>query len=526
MGKRILVADPVAEEGIDVLKPHAEVDVKTGLKPEELLSIIGEYDGLVVRSETKVTEKVIEAGKRLQVIGRAGVGVDNIDVESATRRGIVVVYAPTGNTISAAEHTIALMLSMARNIPQASALLKAGQWKRSEFTGVEVRNKTLGIIGLGRVGSEVARRAKGLDMKVIGFDPYVSPEHAQNIGVEIVSLEDLLKKSDFVAVHTPMTSATRGLIGRKELALVKPTTRFINCARGGIIDEEALYEAIEAGRVAGAAIDVFTKEPACDNILCKSDKVVVTPHLGASTEEAQTNVSIDVAEEILAVLQAKPVRYAVNMPLIAVETRSVLAPFLDVATQVGGLATQLAEGQVSTIVIRYEGEIANYDTAVLKAAVIGALLAPISEERVNLINASLIAASRGLKVTEQKGPAGENYANLITVEIGASKGTATVGGTHLRGEVHIVRVNEYWMDLMPTGGYWLFIDHRDRPGLIGSVGMVTGKADINISSMQVSRLKPRGQALMVLGLDEPVNNEQIEGILAIPDVYKAKVVKF
>ncbi|MFH1487198.1 MAG: phosphoglycerate dehydrogenase, partial [Chloroflexota bacterium] len=431
-----------------------------------------------------------------------------------------------GNTISAAEHTVALMLAMSRNIPQASAALKAGLWKRSEFTGIEVRNKTLGVIGLGRVGSEVARRAKGLEMKVIGFDPFVSPEYASNIGVELVSMDDLLSKSDFIAVHTPLTSATKGLIGQKELAKVKPTVRLINCARGGVIDEEALYEAVEQGRVAAAAIDVFTKEPACDNILCKSDKIVVTPHLGASTAEAQTNVAVDVAEEMLAVLQGKPVRYSVNLPLISPETRAFLTPFIEVATSVGELATQLREGPVSSITIGYDGDIANYDTSALKAAIIGALLAPISEERVNLVNAGVIAASRGLRVTEQKGPAGENFTNLITEEVGTSEGSTVVSGTLLRGEVHIVRINDYWIDLIPSAGYWLFIDHRDRPGLIGSVGMVTGSVDINISSMQVGRLKARGPALMVLGLDEALGSEQIAQILAIPDVYTAKVVKF
>lgn len=522
---KVLVADPIAAEGIELLRAYAEVDVKLKLPPEALLAIIGDYEALVVRSETQVSAPVIEAGKRLQVIGRAGVGVDNIDVEAATSRGIVVVNAPAGNTISAAEHTIALLLSLARHIPQANALLKSGVWRRADFMGIEVRGKTLGVVGLGNVGSEVARRARGLEIEVVGYDPYISPDYARNLRVELVTFEELLQRSDFITLHLPLTSATTKLIGAKELALVKPTVRIINCARGGLVDEEALFEAIEEGRVAGAAVDVFSVEPASDSILFGSDRIIVTPHLAASTSEAQVTVARDIAEQVIAVLQGQPARYAVNAPLIPWETVSVLAPFMQVGSAVGRLTSQLLEGQMSSIMISYDGEIADYDTAALKAAVIGGLLEMISEERVNIVNANLIAAQRGLKVIEQKRSTCENYTSLLTLEVTASSGTTTVAGTVLRGEPHIVRVNSYWMDMVPTGGYFLFADHRDRPGLIGSVGMVTGSADINISSMQVSRLKPRGQALMILGLDEPLSEEQRQQILAIPDVYTANVVK-
>ena len=523
--KKVLVADPIAEEGIEALRLYADVDVRLKMSRDELIAAIGDYDALVVRSEARVTPDVIEAGRKLQVIGRAGVGVDNIDVEAATRRGIVVVNAPAGNTISAAEHTVALMLSLSRNIPQANAILKSGEWRRSEFMGIEVRNKTLGIIGLGNVGSEVARRAKGLEMRLIAHDPFVSVDYARTLGVELVSMEELLAESDFITLHTPLSAATKGLIGAAELATVKPTVRFINCARGGIIDEEALFAAVEEGRVAGAAIDVFAEEPARQNILFGSDRIIVTPHLAASTAEAQTTVALDVAEQVVAVLKGQPARYAVNAPLILPETLAVVAPFMGVAREVGLLLSQLAEGQMSAINIRYEGEIAHYDTAALKAAVIGGLLESISEERVNIVNAHIIAHSRGLNITEQKDPLCENYGNLITTEVATSAGVTTVAGTVMRGEPHIVRIDDYWIDAVPSGGYFIFSDHRDRPGLIGTVGTILGNADINISSMQVSRMEARGRALMVLGLDEPIGEEQRRELLAIPDIYSIKMVK-
>ena len=525
MSWKILVADSIADEGVDILRSQADVDVKTGLKPEELAGIIGEYDALVVRSATRAPADIIEAGNKLQVIGRAGIGVDNIDLDAATKRGIVVVNAPAGNVRSAAEHTVALLMAMARHVPQACAKLRMGEWDKKAYTGTELHGKTLGIVGLGRVAEQVTRMVKGFEMKLIACDPFVSEERAQLLGVELVSLEDLLKRSDFVTVHVPMTASTKGIIGKKELKLVKPSVRFINTARGGIIDEEALYKAIEEGRVAGAAIDVFTKEPATDNILLQSDKVIVTPHLGASTAEAQTTVAVDVAEEVLGVLSGRPARYAVNLPLMAPETASVLSPFLPVATGVGKLCAQLVDGRASAIAIRYEGEIAGYDTAVLMAAVVGGLLESVTEERVNLVNASIIAKNRGLKVVEQKTAKCENYANLISVEVSTDSGKTTVAGTLLRGESHIVRVDSYWIDIAATGGHWLFSDHLDRPGLIGAVGMVTGNADVNISSMQVGRLEPRGRALMVLCVDREIGEDVRQQLLDIPGVYTVKVVK-
>ncbi|MFC1902591.1 phosphoglycerate dehydrogenase [Chloroflexota bacterium] len=522
---KVLVADPISEAGIDILRSCAEVDIKTGLEPEEITPIIGNYEALVVRSQTQVTAKVIEAGKKLQVIARAGVGIDNIDVNEATRRGIIVVNAPTGNTISAAEHTIALMLALARHIPQANTTLKSGAWQRSKFMGTEVKDKTLGIIGLGNVGSEVARRALGLEMKLIAYDPFISTEHARNLQVELVSLEQLLKESDFITLHIPQTSSTKGLLNTKRLAWVKPTVRIINCARGGLIDEKALAKALKEGRVAGAAIDVFSIEPTTKSVLFECDNIIVTPHLGASTTEAQAMAATDVAKQIVDIFKGRPARYAVNAPFIPAETMSFLAPFMKVASTLGRLASQLAEGQMNAIQIQYEGEISNYDTNALKAAILGGLLEEISEERVNLVNANIIAARRGLTVTEQKEAACGNYASLITVEATTSAGVTTAAGTVLHGESHVVRVNNYWLDIVPTGGYFLFCDHMDRPGLIGAVGKITGDADINISAMHLSRLKARGQALMILALDEPLPEEQQQQLLSLPDVYSAKLVK-
>jgi D-3-phosphoglycerate dehydrogenase len=522
---KVLIADPVWEEGVDILRSYAEVDIRPDLKPAELISIIGDYEALVVRSQTQVSADVIEAGKKLQVIGRAGVGVDNIDVEEATRRGIVVVSAPTSNTTSTAEHTIALVLALARHIPQANTVLKSGAWRRNDFVGTEVRNKTIGIIGLGNVGSEVARRARGLEMKAITYDPFISADHARNLQVEMVPLKQLLRESDFVTLHVPLTAATKGIIGAKELAQVKPTVRIINTARGGLIDETALVKAIREKRVAGAAFDVFSTEPLTSSILFEEDNIIVTPHLGASTTEAQALVARDIAEQVVAIFKGQPARYAVNAPLISAETLSVLAPFIEAASTAGKLVNQLAKGHMSSIQIKCAGEICSYDTNILKAAVLGGLLEGISEERVNLINANIVATRRGLTVVEQKETTSENYASLITVEATTNSGVTTVATTVMRGETHIVRVNDYWIDIVPNGGYFLFNDHVDRPGFIGAVGKITGDANINISYMHVGRLKPRGQALMILALDEPLPEEQQQQILAIPGVDTVTLVK-
>jgi D-3-phosphoglycerate dehydrogenase len=523
---KILVSDPIATEGIELLRTQGEVDVKLRLDPQELISIIGEYDALVVRSETKATAEVIEAGVKLQVIGRAGVGVDNIDLEAATRKGIAVVNAPTGNTIAAAEHTIALMLALARNIPRANESLRRGEWTRSIFIGVEVRNKVLGVIGLGKVGAEVARRAVAFHMRVLGSDPFVSQEQAAFLGVELASLAQIYQESDFITLHTPLTESTRGLIGEKEIATMKPTVRILNVARGELVDEAALYKAIEEERIGGAALDVFSKEPPEPNPAFQSDRVIVTPHLGASTQEAQAEVAREAAEQVIAVLRGQSARYTVNAPFVLPETQAILAPYIDVASNTGKLASQLVDGQLRAINLRYEGEIAGYDTNLLKAACLVGLLGPVSEERVNLVNANLLATQRKLRITEQKGPAAEQFGSLITVELETTDGKTVVSGAHVRGQTHIVRVNDYWIDIVPTGGYLMFTDHQDRPGTIGAVGDVTGKHDINIGFMEVGRLEPRGLATMILGLDDPLPEQALEEIKAMPNIARVRVVQF
>ena len=523
---RILVSDPIDPQGIEMLRAVGEVDVKLGLDPKDLLSIIGEYDALVVRSETKATAEVIEASHKLQVIGRAGVGVDNIDLEAATQKGIAVVNAPTGNTIAAAEHTIALMMALARNIPQANESLRGGEWRRSAFMGIEVRNKVLGIIGLGKVGTEVAKRAGGLQMQLFAYDPFVSPEQARLLGIEMVELERIFRESDFICLHTPLTDATRGLINDERIAMMKPTARVLNAARGELVDEAALFRAVEEGRIAGAALDVFSQEPLPkDNPLLKNSKIIVTPHLGASTEEAQAEVAKEVAEQVISVLQGQSARYTVNAPFVLPESQAILAPYIEAASYAGKLASQLSDGQLRSINLRYEGEIAGYDTNILKAACLMGILGPISEERVNLVNANLIASQRELRITEQKGPATEQYGSLVTVEMETSSGKTAVSATYVRGETHIVKIDAYWIDIVATGGYMMFTDHQDRPGMIGAVGTITGKHDINIGFMEVGRLEPRGRATMILGLDDPMPEPVLNEIRALSNVYQVKVVQ-
>ena len=522
---KILICDPIAPEGVELLKAQADVDIKRGLKTEELVEILGEYDALIVRSETKVTPEVVRAGKKLQVIARAGIGVDNIDLDAATTMGIAVVNAPTGNTVAAAEHTLALMLALARNVPQAHETMKHGKWDRGAFVGIEVSNKTLGIIGLGRVGSEVARRAQAFAMRLLAYDPFVSPDYGRILGVELVTMERLLLESDFVTVHTPLTEHTHHVIGVPELAVIKPGVRIINVARGELIDEDALVAALNSGKVAGAALDVFAHEPPGESALVKHPRVVVTPHLGASTQEAQTEVAIEAAQQVLAVLRGEPARNTVNAPFLPPEVHAVVAPYLPVASLVGKLLTHLTDGQVVGVNIGYEGEIAQHDTAMLKSAALAGLLAPVSSERVNLINAPLLAQERGLKVTETKSVVAEEYGNLITVTLDTTSGGFTLAGTSMRNEVHIVRINDYWLDMAPSVPYLLFVEQQDRPGSVGAVGTICGKNDINISFMQVGRMSPRGGAMMVIGLDDPMPPSVLEEIRAMGFIDSARLVR-
>ena len=525
---RILIADPVAPEGIELLRSVGDVDVKTGQQPDSLVASIENYDALVVRSETKVTRAIIEAGTRLQVIGRAGVGVDNIDLEAATERGVIVVNAPQGNTIAAAEHTIALLMALARHIPQADASMRGGNWDRKTYVGTEVRGKTLGVIGLGPIGSEVARRGLGLDMRVLAHDPYVAEERIRSLGAETADFEGLIATSDFISVHVPMTASTKGMLGSEQFARMKDGVRILNVARGGIIDEAALAAAVQAGKVAGAAIDVYTAEPVVvDNPLLGDPRIITTPHLGASTAEAQERVAVDVAEQIVDVLSGRPARYAVNAPMLAPETLKVVGPYMAVGELVGLVATQLVTGKLKSIELDYSGEIAEYDVTPLKASVIRGLLKPISEETVNIVNANLVAQARGWDIAERLSTSHEVFNNLINLKVITTDEEVTVGGTVEHGQAHIVLLNGLDIDLMPERGTTLLAcDNEDRPGMIGRVGTLLGEFDINIQSMQVGRRGRRGRALMLIAVDESPAPEQLEAIEAIDGIHNVRLVRF
>ena len=524
---KVLVADPLHEAGISLLgqQPDVVVEVRLGMSPSELIEAVADADALIVRSEAKVTGDVLRAGERLQVVGRAGVGVDNIDLDAATRQGVAVVNAPTGNSVAAAEHTIAILLSLARKIPQADASLKRGEWSRSGFMGVEVGGKTLGIIGLGRVGSEVARRARGLDMRVLGYDPFVTPERAGRMGVEPASLGQLLEESDFLTVHTPLTDATQSLLGTKELARMKPGVFLINVARGGLIDEAALLRALDEDRIAGAALDVFSQEPPIDYTLARHPKVVGTPHLGASTVEAQAGVATEVVEQVLAVMHGQAASNTVNAAFVAPEAHELVAPYLAVASDVSKIAIQLADGQLGGIMLTYRGEIAQEETGILKAAALVGLLQPVTDERVNLVNATLLAEQRGLEATEVRDPTPQEYLNQVTVRLATTGGPVIVSGTHVRGRTHLLRIRDFFLDTTVDSPYLLFVENVDHPGVIGALGTATGRHDINISFMDVGRVAPRGHAMMIVGIDEAVPDEVMVELRAIPGVISVRLVR-
>ncbi|MGH7904343.1 MAG: phosphoglycerate dehydrogenase [Candidatus Dormibacteraceae bacterium] len=517
---RILVSDPLAEDGLARLREFGDVEARSKLPHEELVALVPAFDALVVRSETKVTAAVLEAGGRLRVVGRAGVGVDNIDVVEATRRGILVVNAPRGNTIAAAEHSIALLLALARWLPQADASLRRGEWTRSRFIGVEIRGKTLGIVGLGNIGAEVARRAQGMDMDVIAYDPVVASERAEQLKVELVSREDLMRRSDFISVHAPLVEGTRNLIGEPELGLAKPTARLVNAARGGIVNESALYDALSSGRLAAAAADVFEKEPATGNPLLSLPNFVGTPHIAASTAEAQNSVARDVAEEVGAVLLGEMPRYAVNAPTLPPEELSFLRPFAELCERLASLHVQLHGGRVLSLELACEGEIAEHDVTLLTAGAIKGLVGPFTEERINAVNARLVAANRGLKLIERRDPEAGDYPNLVTVRMDGFE----LAGTVLRGEPRVTRIEDFRVDLVPAGRY-LVSRHADLPGVVGRFGTVLGEADINIASMQVGRDAPRGRAMMILAVDEAVPEKVLERLRAIPGMADLRYVE-
>ena len=521
---KVLVTDEIAQDGIDLLSTEAEVDVHLRPSPDELLTLIKGHEAIVVRSGTKVTAEVIAAGDELQVIGRAGSGVDNIDLDAATQRGIVVVNAPTGNTLSAAEHAIALMLAMARQLPEAYTSLRSGSWERQKFIGVELRGKTLGLLGLGQVGMEVARRTRGMEMRVIAHDPYVAQERAQSLGVELLSQDEVLAQSDFISLHMRVTPETRDMIDDEQIAKMKRGARIINTARGELIDDAALLRALDSGQLAGAALDVFREEPPGENPLLSHDKVIVTPHLGALTEEAQERAAMDVAEQVLAVLRGEPARYAVNAPLVSEETMKVLRPFFEVAERIASIATQISDGQLKAIEIEYQGEIANHDTTPLKAAAIKGLLAPVSEENVTVVNANLIAEQRGLRITERSSPA-EEYTNLLTIKLETDVGVTTIAGSVFHDSTHIERVNDFWVDIPLDSKYLLICQNQDRPGMVGAVGAFIGEQDINISFMRLGREEVRGNALMVMGLDDEISPELLRKLESIPGLHAARLAK-
>ena len=528
----ILVADPIASEGMALLRGFADVDERPGLSAAELTAAIPAYDALVVRSETRVTAEVIAAGARLRVIARAGVGVDNIAVEAATRRGVIVVNSPTGNIAAAAEHTVALLFALARHIPDATASLREGRWERSRFVGAEIRGKTLGIIGLGKVGAEVARRAGegGLGMRLLATDPYASPETARALNVEMVALEELLAQSDFVTIHTALTGGTRGLIGADELALMKPAARIINCARGGIVDEAALLTALESGALAGAALDVYSQEPPTDNptirALIAHPHLIATPHLGASTEEAQISVAVDVVEQVEEILRGGAARAAVNAPMILPEAMRQLQPWMALVEKLGRLYTQLHPGPLRRAELSVSGEIASYDTRPLSAALVKGLLESVSEAHVNLVNAPIVARDWGLELVDSRTTAQEQYANLVTIRVtadGPETPASILSATITWGTERVVRVDRYATDFVPRG-HILFARNLDRPGMVGRVGTILGEAGVNISHMDVGPVasltgsharnagQAGGEALMILSLDGPVPDDALERI--------------
>ncbi len=520
---KVLVSDSLSEKGIEILEKGAEVDVRTGMSPEELKACIGEYDALVVRSQTQVTEDVIKAAENLKIIGRAGVGVDNIDVEAATQRGIIVINAPEGNMISAAEHTIAMMMAISRNIPQANQSMRAGKWDRKLFMGVEVRGKTLGVVGLGRIGTEVAKRAQGMEMNIMAYDPFISEERAADLGVKLTTVEDIVLNADYITVHTPLTKDTRDLIDREEFEKAKPGVRIINCARGGIINEKALAEAVASGKVAAAAIDVFTSEPPTGSPLLEQDNIIVTPHLGASTKEAQVNVAVDVAEQIINFNQGLPVKNAINMPYVKQEIMKVLQPYLPLAEKIGKLAAQLMEEKYERIEVSYSGEIADWDTGPVTVAALKGLLEFAMGSSVNYVNAPVIAKERKIKVVESKSKTTESYSNLIMVNIFNNGKVKTVGGTMVGTNPRIVQIDEFSIDVLPLG-HMIIALHEDHPNIIGPCCMLLGKHDINIAGMQVGRIKAGGTAIMALNVDSEVNEEILNEIRAVKGILNAKMV--
>lgn len=523
MTYKVLITDPLSEAGIQPLKDADHLDVKmvTDLSHGELLEEISDAHALLVRSQTDVTREVIEHGKELKVIGRAGVGVDNIDLDAATEHGVVVVNAPNSNVNSAAEHAMAMLMSLARKIPQAYLSLKNGEWDRSGHIGVEVREKKLGVIGLGRIGTEVAYRAKGQRMNVIGFDPFFSEKKAKSMGIEFGSLEEVLEQSDFITVHTPLMKDTKHLISTDEFKIMKDDAYLINCARGGIVDEAALYEALVEEEIAGAALDVFEEEPATDNKLLELDQVIATPHLGGSTIEAQESVAVVVSHDVVGLLSGELAKHPVNIPSLPMEVLQKIEPYFELAEKLGQFLSKLEPTVIDEVHISYAGVLNEIDTTPITRSVVKGLLMQHLGNRINNINATYLASKRDIVIHQHKTAKTNGFTNLMTVKVTTKGKTHEVAGTLLSGlGPRLVRFDNYVTDVDPKG-HMLFIKHRDQPGAIGQVGTALAKEKVNIATMQVARKEEGGDAIMILRVDKPVQEETLERIEGVKDIYKA-----
>ncbi len=523
---KVLVSDNLSPLGVDVLKKAGlTVDVKTGMKPEELIACIGEYHGLVIRSATKVTAEVIKAAGNLKVIGRAGSGLDNVDRTAASAKGIVVMNTPGGNTVTTAEHAFALLISLCRNVPQATASMKAGNWEKKKFMGVELFNKTLGVIGLGAIGAQLAKKAQGFEMNVIAYDPFLSDEKAVALGVQKVDLPEVYRRADFISIHTPKTPETTGLISRDTIAQMKDGVRIINCARGGLVNESDLHEALVSGKVAGAALDVFEVEPPPkDHPLLSHPNVICTPHLGASTEEAQVNVAVAVAEQIVDYLVHGTIRNAVNFPSIPADQVSRLQPYLALGERLGAFAAQIFDGGAQSIDIEYMGVASEVQTAPVTIAVLKGFLTPILEDTVNFVNAPFIAKERGVAVNETIKPDAGDYRGLIALNVSSGDKKMHIAGTLFsRQSSRVVAIDNYPLDIVPEGEI-LFILNNDKPGVIGSIGTTLAKHKINIARMHFGRESAGGTAISAVNVDTSPSPEVLEEIRALPNILSVKQV--
>jgi D-3-phosphoglycerate dehydrogenase / 2-oxoglutarate reductase len=524
---KILVADAISERGVAELQEGGllDVTVKTGLKEDALLEIIGEYAGLVVRSATKATAKLIEAAPNLRVIGRAGVGVDNVDVEAATKRGVIVMNTPGGNTISTAEHAFSLMVSLARNIPQADASVKASKWDRKSYEGVELYGKTLAILGMGRIGTEFARRAIAFGMRVLAYDPYLSASRARTLQVELVErLDEIIPQADFITLHMPLTSETKHMISRERLAKAKKELRIVNCARGGLIDEEALYDALKTKRIAGAALDVFEVEPPpADYPLRELPNVVFTPHLGASTAEAQENVGIEVAQQIRAALLSGEIRNAVNMPSVDAKTMALLGPHIALGEKLGFFLSQLSGKRCESLNINFHGKAYESDRTPITRAVLLGFLRQAGGGEVNVVNAPAFAANLGIKITESAESTGTEFSELIELTATGEGGWVSVAGTFFGSSARIVKINGRHLEARPEGVIFI-LENLDKPGIVGTVGTLFGKHSVNIASMSLSRNEAGGRALTVLNLDSVPGDDLTAELHATDGIYSSQTV--